>query len=154
VHYANIRSVHWRACFGMRSPDIEVRMARNGLEAKLEGITRAFVMEIVAAIRGASFAEVAELQVPGAAPRAARAASPKPTRVTATPKKSGGDKTRQTADRRAELGERVIKTLERASSPMGVRALSSELGVAADLLAVPLRELRAAGRIAKHGEKR
>jgi hypothetical protein len=37
---------------------------------------------------------------------------------------------------------------------MGVRALSSELGVAADKLAVPLRELRSAGKIRKHGEKR
>jgi hypothetical protein len=35
-----------------------------------------------------------------------------------------------------------------------VRALSSELGVAPDLLATPLRELRAAGRVTKHGDKR
>src|SRR5436305_681801 len=79
------------------------------------------------------------------------------TRVTASPRaerKATSERgPRQTADRRAELGERVLKALERAGEPMGVRALSSELAVAADLLAAPLRELRAAGRIAKHGEK-
>ena len=47
-----------------------------------------------------------------------------------------------------------MKTLTEAHKPLGVRALSSELGVAPDLLAVPLRELRVAGRIQKHGEKR
>jgi hypothetical protein len=61
---------------------------------------------------------------------------------------------RQTADKRAELSERVVGALKRAGQPLGVRALSSELGVAPDLLALPLRELRAAGRVAKHGEKR
>jgi hypothetical protein len=48
----------------------------------------------------------------------------------------------------------VIHALERAGSPMGVRTLAGELGVPVDLLAAPLRELRASGRIAKHGEKR
>jgi hypothetical protein len=141
-------------------------MARNGLEEKLEAITREFVAQIVATIRGASFAEVAEMQVPSFGPRGARGArsaapAVKATRVSASPgaaaKKSAaadGPKPRQTADRRAELGERVVGALERASSPLGVRALSSELGVAPDLLAAPLRELRSAGRIAKHGEKR
>jgi hypothetical protein len=47
-----------------------------------------------------------------------------------------------------------MKTLRDAGQAMGVRALSSELGVAPDKLAVPLRELRAAGKIHKHGEKR
>jgi len=37
---------------------------------------------------------------------------------------------------------------------MGVRALSNELGIPPDHLAFPLRELRAAGKIRKHGEKR
>jgi hypothetical protein len=61
---------------------------------------------------------------------------------------------RQTAQHRAELGDRVVHALEQAKGPLGVRALSSELGVAPDLLAAPLRELRAAGRITKHGDKR
>jgi hypothetical protein len=47
-----------------------------------------------------------------------------------------------------------MKTLRDAKAPMGVRALSGELGVAPDVLAVPLRELRSAGKIRKHGEKR
>ena len=37
---------------------------------------------------------------------------------------------------------------------MGVRAIASEVGVAADVLSAPLRELRAEGRIDKHGDKR
>jgi hypothetical protein len=136
-------------------------MAKSGLEARLEEITRVFVAEIVGAIRNASFADVADLQVSGRAgrPSASGAAhgARKPTRVSASPKAhatNGDGKTRQTADKRAELGDRLVKTLERASEPMGVRALSSELGVASDLLAAPLLELRASGRIAKHGEKR
>ena len=132
-------------------------MARNALEDRLEAITRDFVREIVSALRTASFADVAQLQTNAAAP--ARPRGRPPTRVSAVPasprsesraeKKPG----RQTADRRAELGERVLKALEGADQ-LGVRALSSELGVAPDLLAAPLLELRAAGRIAKHGEKR
>jgi hypothetical protein len=132
-------------------------MAKSGLEARLEEITRVFVAEIVNAIRSASFADVADLQVTGRAARPGVPTAPasKPTRVSASPKSSGGsDKPRQTAERRAELGERILKRLERAAEPMGVRALSSELGVAPDLLATPLLELRASGRIAKHGEKR
>jgi hypothetical protein len=123
------------------------------LEDRLEAITRDFVRQIVQVLRTASFADVAQLQVPSA-PSAARPRTP--TRVTASPATSRGERkgARQTADRRAELGERVLKALEGAGQALGVRALSSELGVAPDLLTAPLLELRAAGRIAKHGEKR
>ena len=142
-------------------------MARTALEEQLESITREFVRQIVGALRNASFADVAQLQVtPSAAPRP-RPGRP-PNRVSASPapaqREQAGERSarrehkkgsaRQTADRRAELAERLLKALEAAGQPMGVRALSSEIGVAPDLLAVPLRELRAAGRIAKHGEKR
>jgi hypothetical protein len=124
------------------------------LEDRLEAITREFVRQIVQVLRTASFADVAQLQV---APAASSTPRPRPrTRVTATPAKPLGERKgeRQTAGRRAELGERVVKALEGAGQALGVRALSSELGVAPDLLAAPLLELRAAGRIAKHGEKR
>ena len=123
------------------------------LEAQLTALTQEFVARLVDAIRNASFAEVATLSVPrGAGPRVPRAvkSSPTVTRGSAP----GGGRTRQTAAHRAELGDRVLTALRDASQPMGVRALSSELGVATDKLAVPLRELRAAGRIRKHGEKR
>jgi hypothetical protein len=136
-------------------------MPRNPLEEKLEAITRNFVLEIVAAMRGASFADVAGLQLPAQAdatrPAAVRPSTrTTPTRVTAMPAtaEKRGAKPRQTADVRAQLADRVVSALEHASEPMGVRALASELGIAPDLLAAPLRELRAAGRIAKHGEKR
>lgn len=61
---------------------------------------------------------------------------------------------RQTAERRAELGERVLAALLEAPEPLGVRALAGELHVAPDLLSAPLLELRAAGKLTKHGEKR
>ena len=143
-------------------------MGRSPLEDRLEAITREFVMQIVSAIRSASFADVAGLQVGGggsagsASGPARRGPAPlaresRPaTRVSASPGGVARDngRARQTADRRAELGERVVKALEDSGESMGVRALSQELGVAPDLLAAPLKELRAAGRIAKHGEKR
>ena len=136
-------------------------MARSGLEGRLEEITRDFVAQIVSALREASFAEVAQLQVSTGSGRHAKPqGARKVTRVTAVPASSSAGSARaergprQTADRRAELADRLIKALEQAEQPMGVRALSSELGVASDLLAAPLRELRTAGRIAKHGEKR
>jgi hypothetical protein len=128
----------------------------GGLEARLAELTAEFVANLVEAIRSASLGEVAALsmarvqalakagvQVP-AAPGGGRSAM----RQAAQP---GG---RQTAERRAEIGQRVIETLEAAGKPLGARVIASELGVPVDLLAVPLRELRAAGRVQKHGEKR
>jgi hypothetical protein len=147
-------------------------MARTGLEEQLESITQDFVRQIVSVIRNASFADVAKLEVASSSRSSptsqahSRARPGQPAnRVSATPvhgaaparSERGESKrgaVRQTADRRAELGERVVKVLGSAAQPLGVRALSSELGVEADLLATPLLELRAAGRIAKHGEKR
>jgi hypothetical protein len=130
------------------------RSPRNALEERLEAITREFVKQIVGALRSASFADVAQLQV-AASPSPGSAGRRPPTRVSAAPapKRQESGRTRQTADRRAELGERVLKALEGAGQ-LGVRALSSELGVAPDLLAAPLKELRDAGRVAKHGDKR
>jgi hypothetical protein len=128
-------------------------MARPPLEAQLAALTQEFVGKLVEAIRNASFAEVGALSVPRLAPPTE---SPKPKRVAHPPRgnREESPRVRQTATHRAELGDRVVQTLKEAGGPLGVRALSSELGVAADLLATPLRELRAAGRIRKHGEKR
>jgi hypothetical protein len=47
-----------------------------------------------------------------------------------------------------------VKTLQSAGGALGVRALSSALGVPPDKLAAPLRELRDKGLIQKHGDKR
>ena len=131
------------------------------LEDELEALTAEFVARIVSALKGASFGDVAALAPAPTArdrgnvsiPRAKRAAP------ALTPHAAGSQgerrrRTRQTADKRAELVEQVVATLAKASSPLGVRALSSELGVAPDLLAMPLKQLREAGRIAKHGDKR
>jgi hypothetical protein len=137
---------------------------RQDLEAQLASLTQEFVARLVEAIRNASFAEVAALSSPrvigggvGAIrerpPRAAAPAAPAAKRSAGAPPVDLG-RERQTAQRRAELGERVVRTLEHAARPLGVRALSSELGVAPDLLTAPLRELRAAGKVRKHGEKR
>jgi hypothetical protein len=126
-------------------------MAAHGLEEQLTRLTQEFVHKLVEAIRNASFAEVAALRPSSngvAAPTQPRRAR-KPA-AEARPARAG----RQTAAKRAELAERVVGALKDAKQPVGVRTLSSELGVAPDLLAAPLRELRAAGRIKKHGDKR
>jgi len=129
------------------------------LEAQLTALTQEFVAKLVEAIRNASFAEVANLSLPaGGGARVARGPGRPPRSSTpATPAGAGGGaspRRRQNAASRAEIGERLLRALKGAPQPMGVRALSGELEVAPDVLAVPLRELRAAGRIRKHGEKR
>ncbi len=136
-------------------------MPKPSLEDQLASLTQEFVARLVESIRNASFAEVAALQAPrvvagGGPPRPARRpAGPAASAGTAAePPAAAARRTRQTAAHRAELGERVIKVLQSAGQPLGVRALSSELGVAPDLLAVPLRELRDKGLVRKHGEKR
>ena len=123
------------------------------LEAQLTALTQEFVGKLVEALRNASFAEVAALSTPH---EAAHAAAPRVARRPSTGASTGAANGagRQTAARRAEIGDRVLRALKDASEPMGVRALSSELGVSPDVLGVPLRELRAAGKIRKHGEKR
>lgn len=134
------------------------------LEAQLEALTREFVAHLVAAIRNASFADVAALSArhptAGAPPRKAGGA----VRTTrgesdaehrpARDVPSASRRVRQTAERRAELSERVIKALRSAGGALGVRALSAALGVPPDVLATPLRELRDKGLIQKHGDKR
>ncbi|HEY8038158.1 MAG TPA: hypothetical protein VIF15_00115 [Polyangiaceae bacterium] len=121
------------------------------LEAQLTALTQEFVARLVDVIRNASFAEVAALSPPRGTPaRAARGARAPQARPEAGASTNG----RQTAAKRAEIADRVLRALESASQPLGVRAIANELGLAPDLLAVPLRELRSAGRIRKHGEKR
>jgi hypothetical protein len=123
------------------------------LESRLTALTMDFVSKLVDTLRNASFAEVAALS-PAQLALVPKSRSVPPARRS--PPSPGVDKTggRQTAARRAELGERVLAALRKASQPTGVRALSSEIGVTPDMLAVPLRELRAAAKIHKHGEKR
>ncbi len=128
------------------------------LEAQLETITREFVGKLVATIRNASFADVAALSSrytgergSGNRTRVGRAAG----KVEAPgPMETASPRTRQTAARRAELSDRVVKALRDAGGALGVRALSSALGVPPDSLAAPLRELRDKGLVQKHGDKR
>ena len=123
-------------------------MPKHALEEQLTVLTREFVGKLVEVIRNASFAEVAALPGPQR-PTAERA--PRSTPRPSPPRKSGG---RQTKERRAELGERLVRALSGAEQPIGVRALAGELGVPPDVLAAPIRELRQAGKIRKHGDKR
>jgi hypothetical protein len=133
-------------------------MPRPPLEAQLAALMHEFVGRLVEVIRNASFAEVAALSVPGKpVPAPGGASRPKRAASSHRGNHAGAkeaSRSRQTAAHRAELGDRVVRALKEAPAPLGVRAISSELGVAPDLLATPLRELRAAGRITKHGEKR
>ena len=129
-------------------------MARpSSLEAELTALTRRFVSDIVAMFRRASVADVAGFSW-SEAPRRRESAPPKAQEVDGVRTRGPGRRPRQTADKREELGERLVKVLQKAGEPLGVRALSSELNVAPDLLAAPLKDLRAAGRISKVGEKR
>ena len=141
-------------------------MARSTLEAQLDEITREFVTRIVATIRGASLAEVAGYRAlvnhAGAAGRrvaarrvgaAAAGGLDGIASASAEPKRRGR-RPRQSPEKRAELATRILAVLKDASAPMGARAIASEVGIAPDLLAVPLRELRQGGRITKHGDKR
>jgi hypothetical protein len=128
------------------------------LEAQLTALTQEFVAKLVDAIRNASFAEVAGLSThrlaqPAEKRGGARRPAPSP-RTNGGGGGAGAGAGRQTAARRAELGDRIVSALRGATSPLGVRALANELSVPADVLAVPLRELRAAGKVRKHGEKR
>ena len=140
-------------------------MAKTGLEERLEAVAREFVQRIVAEIRSASFAEVAgyapqrvehaETAAPARLQKATRAvASPKRSAAAASSGGGGAGGERQTAEKRAELSERVVETLRNAGEPLSARALAATIGVPPDLLVAPLLELRAAARIAKHGEKR
>jgi len=128
---------------------------KSSLEAELEAITREFVARIISTLRNASFAEVASLSPTLERPRIS---IPRPKRsapaLSAPEEPARARRPRQGADKRAELREHIVQALRQSGSPMGVRALSSQLHVAPDLLAVPLKELRAEGRVAKHGDKR
>ncbi len=128
-------------------------MTKNALEDQLAVLTREFVGKLVEALRNASLADVAALSSDSRTrpEREARATKPREVRQQEPAARRPG---RQTAARRAEMGEQLIRALRQASGPMGVRALATELGVDPATLAVPLRELRDAGQIRKHGDKR
>jgi hypothetical protein len=132
------------------------------LEEQLAALTADYLTKVMATIRNASFAEVAgysggRIGVGRVARTAKSTTALREVREVREPRETqvaSSRRPRQTADKRAELADRIVDTLRRAGSPMGVRALSRELAVAPDLLTGPLRELRAGGRIKKHGEKR
>jgi hypothetical protein len=125
-------------------------MPKDDLEARLSSLTQAFVAQLVDAIRNASFAEVAAL--PGAS---GSISARTPARAPVAAKsQNGAPRRRRNAAGLAELQDRVLEALGSAGKSLGVRDLSSALGVKPEALAAPLRDLRAAGRIKKHGDKR
>lgn len=130
-------------------------MPRQDLESRLAEITREFVTRLVHEIRNASFAEVAAL--PDSGNPSAGAAHTAP-RASSNKSKDGtglkGRRTRRSAEGRAEVGERVLAALERSGKPLGVRDIAEAVGLSADALAAPLRDLRTSGRLRKHGDKR
>ena len=128
-------------------------MPKEDLEARLAAVTREFVAKVVQVIRNASFAEVAALPEPSAAESAPTTRSGARSAGSKAGQKNGA-RTRRSAAGRAELGERVLTALRSEGRAMGVRDLSSALGMSPDALAAPLRELRAAGRVRKQGDKR
>jgi hypothetical protein len=125
-------------------------MPKDDLEARLSALTRAFVAQLVDVIRNASFAEVAALPGSGGAiPARGPARAP-----VAAKSQNGAPRRRRNAAGLAEIQDRVLEALGSAGKSLGVRELSSTLGVKPEALAAPLRDLRTAGRIKKHGDKR
>lgn len=149
-------------------PSLSPRPPRPGyappraLEDQLAALTREFVARLVDTLRNASLADVAALSTaspaqPGRSSNAARPREPREAHEEAVRVEDAEEAAhvgRQTAARRAEIGDRLRRALASARQPLGVRALASALGLDPGVLAVPLRELRAAGKIRKHGEKR
>ena len=130
-------------------------MARQDLEARLAEITREFVNRLVREIRNASFAEVAALPSDdGPAMIAPRPALRPVVKARSDKAEKGEGRVRRSAAGRAEVGEQIAAALSRADKPMGVRELADAVGLSPEALAGPLRELRSAGRIKKHGDKR
>ena len=125
-------------------------MPKHALEAQLLGLTQEFVSKLVDVIRNASFADVAALPGASSVSQSREPRAPRAVKAAVEPGRTG----RQTAAKRAEMGERVLEVLRTKRQPLGVRALATELGVTPELLAAPLKELRASSKIRKHGEKR
>jgi hypothetical protein len=128
-------------------------MPKQDLEARLADLTREFVTRLVQVIRNASFAEVAALPDPPGSP-APRSSARSGSAGPGAAEKKAPPRARRSAEGRAALAERVLSALSNAGKAMGVRDLSSTLDVTPDALAAPLRELRTAGKIRKHGDKR
>lgn len=128
-------------------------MPKQDLEARLADLTREFVTRLVQVIRNASFAEVAALPDPPGSP-ASRSTSRSGSAGPSAAEKKEHPRARRSAEGRAALAERVLSALSNAGKALGVRDLSSTLDVTPDALAAPLRELRTAGKIRKHGDKR
>src|SRR5580698_6198322 len=121
-------------------------MPKHALEAQLLGLTQEFVSKLVDVIRNASFADVAALPGASSVSQSREPRAPRAVKAAAEPSRTG----RQTAAKRAEMGERVLEVLRTKRQPLGVRALATELGVTPELLAAPLKELRASSKIRKH----
>lgn len=123
---------------------------RSSLEVQLTALTARFVGDLLQLLRRAPVTEVGAY-----ATRHARSTSPRrraEAKPAATPERPA--KPKHDVERRRQLAERVVGVLAKAEAPLGVRAIAAELGIAHDLLATPLRELRREKRIEKQGEKR
>lgn len=129
--------------------------SRPVLEAQLADVTEEFLRKVLAILRNASLADVANVNVGGpgtqsSAPPANRAtpqfsAKRGPGRP---PVRRGGGKPP------AELATTILDALSSSDEPISAKALADKIGVHADHLVKPLKQLRDEGRIAKKGEKR
>ena len=118
-------------------------MGRSRLEEEIEAATRQFVSKLVELIRSVSSAEVAAL---GAEPSKPRRPT---TSVVGKPPQR-----RASAPGGSDLKERALATIRDAGRPIAAKSIADALSVPADKLAKPLKELRDAGEITKHGDKR
>jgi hypothetical protein len=139
---------------------------RSQLESQLHVVAAEFVQSLIAAIRGASVAELSALARVEAAPPALAASRPaarRDARPAAQPARGARNTGATTRARRAgrrpsdeihALEARVIELVKGSAGGLSISDIASRLGVPKGDLPRPLALAVAAGLVKKTGEKR
>lgn len=127
----------------------------SALRRAIAALAESFAHQVVAAIRTASFGEIAGLsggaparRGPGRPPKS-EASSPAPARG----RRGGGRRRRTNADLEA-LGSRIIETVKSSASGMRAEAIRDALGVARKELPRAIAQLLSTGALKKQGQRR
>jgi hypothetical protein len=128
----------------------------SALRRAIATLAEEFANQVVAALRSASFGDIAALsgntpvrRGPGRPPKNAAAASPAP----ATRGRRGGRRRRTNADLEA-LGGRIVETVRGSANGMRAEAIRDALGVARKELPRAISQLLATGALKKQGQRR
>lgn len=127
----------------------------SALRRAITSLAETFAHQIVAAIRTASFGDIAALsgnaparRGPGRPPKSAAASSAAPTRG-----RRGGRRRRTNADLEA-LGSRIVETVRGSATGMRAEAIRDALGVARKELPRAIAQLLSSGALKKQGQRR